>query len=301
MSKSQNAADDLAIADLTGTLTETPVNTPAVVEPEAATDPTPDPVVEAETPDTSLIQKPEAPSDTYEKRYKDLQREFTKRTEREKALEGENAQFRNWYNQYQAWYQQQQQPAQPQEDPDTIPTVQRVHEMVATIVDKKEKAILEAADRKIAAAKVEEYKFQYAQEVGKYAQDLVTAEPLLAAEAVDPEDTSLYENMVKYAQNKLFGPNADPDLPRDITAFKAQMKAYADKKATGLKKLINNHEQAAIAKATKANKPGIAAPGGSIPAVQKADKAPKFGTPAFRDYLAQGLEEEQQVVNARKK
>jgi hypothetical protein len=297
--ESQIAADDLAIADLTGTPTETPVNTPEVVEKEAATETATDSIVEAEKPDTP--KEPETPSDTYEKRYKDLQREFTKRTQREAALEQETAQYRQWYQQYQQWYQQQQAAAQaPQEDPDTIPTVQKVQELVAKVVEKERAAILDAADKKIAAAKVKEYEFQYAQEVGKYAQDLVASEPLLAAELIDPEDTSLYENMVKYAQNALFGPKADPDAQRDIHTFKALMKTYADKKAASLKKLINNHEQAAAARAVKAKQPGMTAPGGSTPAVQKADKAPKFGSNDFKDWLAQGLIEEQKVVSAKR-
>jgi hypothetical protein len=294
---SQTEADNLAIADLTALSQDTPVTTPPAVEAEVKPEPT-ETAVEATASDTP--KEPEIAVDTYEKRYKDLQSTFTKKTQKLSELETEVGQYRNWYSQYQAWLAQQQQPQQPTEDPDAFPTVQKVQDIIRDTVAKERAVILTEAQKQIAAAKVEDYKYQYAQEIGKYAQSIIDSEPLLKAQLEDAEDTSLYENMVKHAQNKLFGPKADEDTPRDIDTFKAEMKAFATRKVATLKKLITNHEQAAAAGALKATKPSMTAPGGKIPAAQAPAKVPKMGTQAFRDYLTEGLIEEQRALDARK-
>lgn len=298
------AAEDGAIADLTGSTTDTPVNTPAEVVETPATPEQTETVVEAAKTEDTPKQEPTEPTDTYEKRYKDLQKVFTKDREKLKQLDTvaeENAKLRDYLGRVNAYLQAQRGNQPPvQEDDTELPTVQKVQEIVKTVIERERQNILTEADKKIAAAKVEEYKFQYAKDIGKYAQDLIEAEPLLKAQIDDPEDTSLFESMVKHAQNKLFGPQSDPDEPRDIDAFKAEMKAYATRKAKSLQKLISNHEQAAMARAVKANTPSMASPGGKTAAVQAPSKAPKFGSQQFKDWLAQGLSEEQAAVSSRK-
>jgi hypothetical protein len=296
------AAEEGAMADLVGTPTETPANTLTEAPTEQATpENTETPVEAAQSTDTP--QEPEVPSDTYEKRYKELQRVFTKDREKLKQLDvvaEENAKMRDYINRVNAYLQQQRGQPQPEEDGTELPTVQKVQEMIRNVLNTERQNILTEAERKIAASKIEEYKYNYAKEIGKYAQDLIESEPLLKTLIDGPEDTSLYKAMSDYAQYRLFGPESDPDAVRDIDAFKKEMKNFAVKKTTAMKKLISNHEQAAMARAVKANTPSISSPGGKTPQSGPPSKPPKYGTNEFKDWLTQGLIEETAAQKARK-
>lgn len=299
------AAEEGAEADLKGIQANTPSNTPEAKSEEKA-NPEPEQTnVEAQKEeDTQTQEKEKEPesSDTYEKRYKDLQKVFTKNNQKLSQIENDNEKLKAYVQQAEAYFAsvRNKTAEQPTEEEEAIPTKAHVVEMVQSLLAQERAKILQEADKKIAASKFEEYKFQYAKEVGKYAQELIESEPLLKAQIDAPDDTSLHEAMIKYAQTKLFGPEADKDELVDVDRFKQEMKAFASRKASTFKKLISNHEQAAMAQAAKANKPSMTSPGGKVPAASAPPKPPKFGTQAFQDWLATGLEEEQKAISARK-
>jgi hypothetical protein len=301
ISDSLAAADTAALSDLAALKTETPANTPAVVEKVEAAVTTPETVV---TPvaDT-LTKEPGESKEDYEARYKELQRTFTQRNQQDArdreelaATKEREAKWQRWYQQYEEHQRAQQNP----EDLDAVPTTGQVKEEVAKTLQKERAALLNEVRTELATHEVKKMERDFAKELGRYAQELVDSEPLLKAQLDDPEDTSLYELIVKHAQTKLFGPNADPDEVRDLANFKAHMKTFADRKANNLKKLIKNHEEVAVVRASKANKPTIASPGGSIAAVMTPSKPPKWGTDAFREASVNWVREAQAEISARK-
>lgn len=287
-----SAADDAAIADLETSL-EAPSNTPDPAQSTSTPDPTADPKADATPP--SETPKPE---DTFEQRYKNLQKTFTQKTQHLATVETKLGQFEKWYTeQYQPWAANL---TAPKEDPDSIPTAQKVEEVVQDRLAKERTKILHEVKHEIAANEIKRYERSYAEDLSKFTQDIVNNDPLLKAQIEGPEDTSLYESLIKYGQTKLFGPNADPEQPKTIENFKAHIKGFAERKSAALKKLITNHEQAAAARQTKASQPSMAPSGGKVPAVQAPSKAPKFGSSAFQDYLLQAVNEEQATAKAQK-
>jgi len=295
------------MADLQAELAASPTpDTPAVetptVEPQAENAAPETPTVEVPPPaapiEVKLPNEDEIPSDPEELKKGWLRhRDYTKKTmslaEERKAIEAERQRvkeqeqyFQRAAEEIQAWrtlandpdqlaqFVERQRAARNQPAPDEPLTWQQTQQLLAQERERIRAEVAAETRNELLKLEAGRAEVQFFQELTTHTNDLLTKNPLLRTVP---------------RIERLIVEDARARNPQSLAELKQFMVEEAEERVKPLAQLIKNHEDAAVMRYAKAQKPSMAPAGGTLPAAQAPTRQPKLGSPEFYKQIEQDL------------